>query len=60
MDVSWSIQLRPVDAGATRVQLRLRLGPVRHKWLVDTIGELFDWLTIAGMAAGLEERAGVR
>ena len=60
IDVSWAMQLRPVDTGATRVQLRLRLGPVRHKWLVDTIGELFDLLTIAGMAAGLEERAGVR
>jgi hypothetical protein len=60
MDVSWSIRLRPVDTGATRVQLRLRLGPVRHKWLVDTVGELIDVLTIAGMAAGLEERVGVR
>ena len=60
VDVSWSIQLRPVEKGATRVQLRLRLGPVRHKWLVDTVGELFDALTIAGMAAGLEERVGTR
>jgi hypothetical protein len=60
VDVSWSIKLTPVDTEATRVQLRLRLGPVRHKWLVDTVGELIDVLTIAGMAAGLEERAGVR
>jgi hypothetical protein len=59
-DITWSIRLRPVGTDATRVQLRLRLGPVRHKWLVDTVGELFDLLTIAGMAAGLEERAGVR
>ncbi len=59
-DITWSIRLRPVGTDATRVQLRLRLGPVRHKWLVDTVGEFFDLLTIAGMAAGLEERAGVR
>ena len=37
-DVSWSIRLRPVEEGATRVQLRLRLGPVRHKRLAETIG----------------------
>ncbi len=60
MDVTWSIRLRPVGAGATRVQLRLRLGPVRRRWLVQTIGELVDLLTIAGMAAGLQERVGVR
>ena len=60
MNVSWSIRLTPIDAGATRVQLRLRLGPIRRKWLVDTVGELFDLLTIAGMAAGLEERVGIR
>jgi hypothetical protein len=59
-DVSWSIRLRPLEEGATRVQLRLRLGPVRHKRLAETIGGRFDLLTIAGMAAGLEERAGVR
>jgi hypothetical protein len=56
MHVSWSIRLRPVGTSATRVQLRLRLGPVRHRWLADTVGELIDLLTIAGMAAGLQER----
>jgi len=60
MDVSWSIRLRPVHSGGTRVQLRLRLGPVRHMRLADTVGGFIDLLTIAGMAAGLEERAGVR
>ena len=57
-NISWSIRLRPVGADATRVQLRLRLGPIRHRWLVDTVGELFDLLTIAGLAAGLQERVG--
>jgi hypothetical protein len=59
MDVTWSITLLPVAAGAdtrTRVHLRLRLGPVRRKWLARTAGEFIDALTIAGMAAGLRER----
>jgi len=69
MDVTWSITLLPVAAGhpapaglpvtageQTRVHLRLRLGPVRRKWLARTAGEFIDALTIAGMAAGLKER----
>jgi hypothetical protein len=63
MRVSWSITLtadRSVAPSAerttTRVHLRLRLGPVRHRWLVNTGGELLDALTIAGMATGLRER----
>jgi hypothetical protein len=59
MDVSWSITLLPVAADGhtgTRVHLRLRLGPVRRKWLARTAGEFIDALTIAGMAAGLRER----
>lgn len=55
-DIIWSIRLRQVKTGATRVLLRLRLGPLRRKWLVVTVGELIDLLTIAGLAAGLEER----
>ena len=57
-NITWSIRLSPMGTDATRVHLRLRLGPVRHKWLVDTVGDLFDLLTIAGMAAGLQERVG--
>jgi hypothetical protein len=61
MSVSWSLTLLPIapDAAAgarTRVHLRLRLGPVRRKWLAATGGELIDALTVAGMAAGLKER----
>jgi hypothetical protein len=61
--VSWSIVLRSIqsDAGtATRVLLRLRMGPVRHRWLARTAGEAVDLLTIAAMAAGLRERLGPR
>jgi hypothetical protein len=38
------------------VHLRLRLGPVRRRWLARTAGEFVDALTIAAMAAGLRER----
>jgi hypothetical protein len=59
-DLTWSISLQPVGArdgtARTRVFLRLRMGPVRRKWLAETAGGLLDLLTIAGMAAGLRER----
>ncbi len=53
--VTWSITLQPAGAG-TRVFLRLRMAPVRRRWLAETAGELIDLLTIAGMAAGLRQR----
>ncbi|MFI7587646.1 hypothetical protein ACIB24_11280 [Spongisporangium articulatum] len=53
--VSWSITLTATGPD-TRVHLRLRLGPVKHRRLAETLGGLFDLLTIAGMAAGLRER----
>jgi len=59
VNVTWSITLLPVPSGEpirTRLHLRLRLGPVRRKWLARTAGEFVDALTIAGMAAGLRER----
>ena len=55
MQVSWSITLTAY-AGGTRVHLRLRLGPVRRVWLAETVGDLIDAITVAGMAAGLRER----
>jgi hypothetical protein len=62
--LTWSLTLEPVSAGAgrtgpagrTRVFLRLRMAPVRHRLLARTAGELLDLLTVAGMAAGLRER----
>lgn len=59
VQVSWSIALDAMHTGSTdttRVRLRLRLGPVRRRWLVNTVGELIDLLTVAGLAAGLRER----
>jgi hypothetical protein len=55
MQVSWAITLTPTGSG-TRVHLRLRLAPVRRVWLAESLGELVDVLTIAGMAVGLRER----
>jgi hypothetical protein len=55
-DVTWAIALTAYD-GSTRVRLRLRLHPVKRRWLANSLGEWFDALTIAGMAAGLRERA---
>jgi len=54
-DVSWTLHLTPQESG-TRVHLRLRLGPVRHTRIAETVGGAFDALTIAGMATGLRER----
>ncbi len=55
IELTWSITLTGCDDG-TRVHLRLRLGSVRRKWLARTVGDFFDLLTIAGLAAGLTER----
>ncbi|MBM6399323.1 SRPBCC family protein [Phycicoccus sonneratiae] len=61
--VSWAITLAPVPTGPTddgpertRLHLRLRVGPLKHPWLVRTGGDAVDRLTIEGMAAGLAER----
>jgi hypothetical protein len=56
MNISWAITLAPEGAAGTRVHLRLRLQPVRRRWLALTGGELVDALTVAGLAAGLRER----
>lgn len=54
-DGSWAIVLTPYDGG-THVQLRLRLTPVKRRWLAHSVGEGFDAATVAGLAAGLRER----
>lgn len=54
ISLTWSLTLEPAgnDPDRTRVFLRLRMAPVRHKLLARTAGGLIDLLTIAGMAAG--------
>jgi hypothetical protein len=54
--LTWCLRLTATGAEGTRVHLRLRLGPVRRRRLAHTLGGLVDLATIAGLAAGLEER----
>jgi len=53
--LTWCLQLSP-EGGGTRLHLRLRLAPVRHRALASHVGGAFDLLTVAGLAAGLRER----
>ena len=57
-DLTWCLHLTPRGSGGTRLHLRLRLGPVRHRRIAATVGGAFDALTIVGLAAGLRERTG--
>ncbi|MER7070538.1 SRPBCC family protein [Terrabacter sp. NPDC000476] len=59
MRLTWSITLEPTADG-TRVLLRLRMAPVRRRWLAETAGELVDVVTVAAMAAGLRQRLRTR
>ena len=54
--LSWSINLQAQGNDKTRVHLRLRLAPVKRKWLAISAGGFVDVVTIAGLAAGLQER----
>jgi hypothetical protein len=57
VSITWSILLRPTgEVGKTRVLLRLRMAGVKRVWLAESVSELFDLVTIVGMAAGLRER----
>jgi len=56
MQLSWALNLSPTTSGeSTRVHLRLRAAPVRRAWL-GRVGDRFDLVTVAGLAAGLAER----
>ena len=56
-ELTWSISLERIqNVPGTRVFLRLRMAPVKRRWLAHTVGGLFDLLTVAGLAAGLRER----
>jgi hypothetical protein len=53
--LTWCLHLAPEGSG-TRMHLRLRLAPVKHRTVAEYGGGLVDRLTIAGLAAGLRER----
>jgi len=54
--LTWCLRLTPVEGRTTRMQLRLRLAPVRHRFVAHHVGGLVDQLTVMGLAAGLRER----
>lgn len=55
-DFSWALVLTGLSSGRTRVQSRVRIGPVRRQRLARYGGGLFDAATISGLARGLNER----
>lgn len=55
-NLSWAITLTPIDGERTRLHFRLILGPVKRKRLAEVGGGFFDYATILGLAAGLQER----
>jgi hypothetical protein len=57
-DGTWSITLISAAGNHTRVFLRPRMAPVKHRRLANTLGDFVDLVTIAGMAAGLRDRIG--
>ena len=59
MAFSWALVIEPVDAGSSRLHIRLRggfgrRGPLRP--LAAAFGGLFDYVTIVLLFAGLRER----
>lgn len=54
-DLTWSVNLAPAGPGS-RVHLRLRLAPVKHRRVAVSVGGFFDLVTVAGLAGGLAER----
>jgi len=56
LSMSWVITLWPEPKDRTRVIIRLRMTGIKHIWFLKFFGELFDALTIDGLASGLHER----
>ena len=55
LEMTWCLALTPAAHGS-RLHARLRLGPVRRRWLAQHAGGLVDELTLVGLAGGLRER----
>lgn len=56
MAMTWTISLTTAGDGRSRLHFRVILGPVKHRRLAEFGGGLFDYITILGLAAGLQER----
>jgi hypothetical protein len=55
-ELTWCLQLTAVEPGRTRMHLRLRLAPVKRRWMAEHVGGVFDQLTVMGLAAGMRDR----
>ena len=53
---TWALVLDREGRAGTRVQSRVRLGPVKHEWLAERVGGALDLLSLLGLAHGLRER----
>ena len=55
-DVSWAIVTKRQEDGTTRLQTRLRVGPVKHKKVVQAVGGAIDRFFISELRNGINER----
>ena len=53
---TWALVLTRDGGSGTRVQSRVRLGPVKHERLAERVGGALDLLSLLGLAHGLRER----
>jgi hypothetical protein len=53
---SWALVLREAPGAGTRLHLRLRMRLRPTRLPFGTLGGLFDWLTVALLFRGLQER----
>lgn len=55
LHVGWTLELTDIG-GRTRFRSIVHVGPVKHRWLAEYGGGLFDWFTIWGLVKGVRER----
>jgi len=53
---TWTLVLTREGRAGTRVQSRVRLGPVKYEWLAERVGGALDLVSLLGLAHGLRER----
>ena len=53
---TWTLVLTREGRAGTRVQSRVRLGPVKYEWLAERVGGTLDLISLLCLAHGLRER----
>ncbi len=58
LELSWALVLDPVSGDRSRLQLRLRIDELGHRWpgLITAFADLLDGATVRPLFAGLAER----